>query len=188
MPDDEDQAQEAGDTTEHDTANDDRDTAQEADNDRSNGGEQDTEDKNTDGETKKLKAQWEKANREAAGLRKRLKELEPLAKRAKELEDAQKTEVEKLNDQLAATQVELQGLRVEKIRRDAATAAGDPELAEFITAADEETAREQAERLAERFKKAEPKRPDLKQGARTQPAQQMTRDDLVRGLAGYGRR
>jgi flagellar hook-basal body complex protein FliE len=42
-----------------------------------------------------------KKNSEAENLRKRLKELEPLAKRAKELEEAQKTESERLADQVA---------------------------------------------------------------------------------------
>lgn len=51
---------------------------------------------------KRAEAALRKKNSEAENLRKRLKELEPLAAKAKELEDAQKTEVERLNDQLAA--------------------------------------------------------------------------------------
>jgi hypothetical protein len=51
---------------------------------------------------KRAEAKIRKANNEAAGLRKRLKELEPLARKAKEAEDAQKTEVERLRDELAA--------------------------------------------------------------------------------------
>ncbi|MCW7991322.1 hypothetical protein XF35_40530 [Streptomyces platensis subsp. clarensis] len=45
-----------------------------------------------------------KKNAENKSLRDRLKELEPLARRAKELEDAQKTEQERLAEQLTAQQ------------------------------------------------------------------------------------
>ncbi|WP_326768859.1 hypothetical protein OG978_33825 [Streptomyces sp. NBC_01591] len=45
-----------------------------------------------------------KKNSENENLRKRLKELEPLAKRAQELEDAQKSETERLGEQLTAAQ------------------------------------------------------------------------------------
>ncbi|MER5312681.1 hypothetical protein ABT034_33465 [Streptomyces sp. NPDC002773] len=44
----------------------------------------------------------EKLRREAAGHRTKVRELEPLAAKAKELEDAQKTEAERLAEQLAA--------------------------------------------------------------------------------------
>jgi chromosome segregation ATPase len=52
----------------------------------------------------KAKQKINKANREAANLRKRIKDLEPLAQRAKELEDSQKTELERLTEQLQAAQ------------------------------------------------------------------------------------
>jgi hypothetical protein len=45
-----------------------------------------------------------KKNSENENLRKRLKELEPLAKRAKELEDAQKSDQERLTEQLTAAE------------------------------------------------------------------------------------
>ena len=45
-----------------------------------------------------------KKNAEAENLRKRLKELEPLARKAKELEDAQKSDQERLTEQLTAAQ------------------------------------------------------------------------------------
>lgn len=51
---------------------------------------------------KRAEAALKKKNSEAENLRKRLKELEPLAAKAKQLEDAQKTETERLSDQLAA--------------------------------------------------------------------------------------
>ncbi|MFE0647498.1 hypothetical protein ACFVZH_02755 [Streptomyces sp. NPDC059534] len=44
----------------------------------------------------------EKLRREAAGHRTKVRELEPLAAKAKELEDAQKSEAERLTEQLAA--------------------------------------------------------------------------------------
>lgn len=53
---------------------------------------------------KRAEAALKKKNSEAENLRKRLKELEPLAKRAKELEDAQKSDSERLNEQLTVAQ------------------------------------------------------------------------------------
>lgn len=134
----------------------------------------------------KAKAKIEKANREARNLRQRVKELEPLAQQYKAAQEAGKSEAQKLSEQLAAAQVEIQGFRVEGIRRAAAIKAGlDPELAEFITAADEDTALEQAKRLAQRTAPPEPARADFRQGARSQPAQKQDNNDLLRGLAGY---
>ena len=119
-------------------------------------------------------------------------DLKKAAAKLKQIEDANKSEHEKLNDQLTAAQVELQRYRVAEIRRAAASTAGlDPELAEFITAADEEEAKAQAEKLAERFKataaSSSRQSADFKQGARTSPAPTRSRDDLLRNLAGYGR-
>jgi hypothetical protein len=184
MSDEENQAPEAGDTTdENDTVEDNKTRAQEAEQDDQPSGEQETEQKD---DPKKLKAQWEKANREAAGLRKRVKELEPLAQKAKVLEDAQKSELEKINDQLTAAQVELQGFRVAEIRRNAAAEVGlDPELAQFITAAEPDEAVAQAKTLADKFKPQEQKRADLKQGTRTPAKPAITQDDFIRRLAGY---
>jgi membrane protein involved in colicin uptake len=51
---------------------------------------------------KRAEAALRKKNSEAENLRKRLKELEPLAAKAKELEDAQKSESERLSEQLTA--------------------------------------------------------------------------------------
>lgn len=115
-------------------------------------------------------------------------DLKKKAARLQQIEDGQKTEAQKLNDQLAAQSVELQALRVEKIRRSAASAAGlDPELAEFITAADEEEATEQAKKLAEKLKtNTKSAAPDFKQGTRSTPPPSRSRDELLRGLAGFG--
>jgi hypothetical protein len=123
--------------------------------------------------------------------RKKFADYDDLKKKAvklQQIEDGQKTEAQKLNDQLAAQAVELQALRVEKIRRSAASAAGlDPELAEFITAADEEEATEQAKKLAEKLKaNTKSTAPDFKQGTRSTPPPSRSRDELLRGLAGFG--
>jgi chromosome segregation ATPase len=78
---------------------------------------------------KKFEAELRKKNSEAANLRKRLKELEPLAKKAKEFEDAQKSETERLNDQLAAATEQIANTRkrlVEaRVQALAGTAAGE---------------------------------------------------------------
>ena len=60
---------------------------------------------------KKFEAELRKKNSEAANLRKRLKELEPLAKKAKEFEDAQKSETERLTEQLQAANDRIAGTR-----------------------------------------------------------------------------
>lgn len=121
----------------------------------------------------------------------RVKELSPAAAKLKEIEDKNKTDLEKAQERETALQVELQKYRVAEVRRAAASAAGlDPELAEFITAVDEEEAKAQAERLAERFKAttANGKPADFKQGTRTTPPPVRSRDELLRTMAGYGSR
>jgi hypothetical protein len=121
--------------------------------------------------------------------RKKFADYDTLKKKASEydkFQDSQKTELERRDAELAAAQVELQAFRVGEIRRQAASAAGlDPELAEFITAADEEEATAQAKKLAERMKVNDKRSPDFKQGARTTPPPQRSRDELLRGLAGF---
>jgi membrane protein involved in colicin uptake len=52
----------------------------------------------------RAEAKIKKANSEAENLRKRLKELQPLAAKAKQLEDAQKSEQERLTEQLTAAE------------------------------------------------------------------------------------
>ncbi|MCY0962601.1 hypothetical protein [Streptomyces sp. H27-H5] len=91
---------------------------------------------------KRAEAALKKKNSEAENLRKRLKELEPLAKRAQELEDAQKTEAERLNDQLAAERERADkavrnavASKVEALARDFADpedAVGSLDLATFV--------------------------------------------------------
>lgn len=64
------------------------------------------------------KAKIHKANQEARRLRERLKALEPLAAKAKELEDAQKTEAERLQGQLAEREKELGALRARAVKSE----------------------------------------------------------------------
>ncbi len=75
---------------------------------------------------KQAEAKIRKANSEAANLRKRLKELEPLAKKAKEFEDAQKSEQERLNDQLAAAQEQIAATRKRLVEARVQALAGSP--------------------------------------------------------------
>ncbi|MFJ3839467.1 hypothetical protein ACIPY6_28725 [Streptomyces sp. NPDC090054] len=91
---------------------------------------------------KRAEAALKKKNSEAENLRKRLKELEPLAKKAQELEDAQKSEAERLNDQLTAERERADkavrtavASKVEALARDFADpedAVGSLDLAAFV--------------------------------------------------------
>lgn len=79
------------------------------------GGSQEDQGKQLDPDAK---AKINKANREAAGLRKRLKELEPLAAKLQELEDAKKSDLEKANERVSglesrATSAEQRALQLE---------------------------------------------------------------------------
>lgn len=60
---------------------------------------------------KQAEAKIRKANSEAANLRKRLKELEPKAAELQRIKDAEKTDSERLNDQLAAAQEQIAATR-----------------------------------------------------------------------------
>lgn len=72
----------------------------------------------------KFEAELRKKNSEAANLRKRLKELEPLARKAKEFEDAQKSESERLNDQLAAANEQIAKTRTRLVEARVQALAG----------------------------------------------------------------
>lgn len=91
---------------------------------------------------KRAEAALKKKNSEAENLRKRLKELEPLAAKAKELEDAQKSEAERLNDQLTVARERAEkavraavASKVEALARDFADpedAVGSLDLTTFV--------------------------------------------------------
>ncbi|MEV7975445.1 hypothetical protein [Streptomyces sp. NPDC086519] len=80
---------------------------------------------------KKFEAELRKKNSEAANLRKRLKELEPAAAELQRIKDSQKTESERLNDQLTRATEQITQTRQRLVRTQVqALAAGgfaDPE-------------------------------------------------------------
>ncbi|WP_405941619.1 hypothetical protein [Streptomyces sp. NBC_00207] len=90
----------------------------------------------------RAEAKIRKANSEAKSLRERLKILEPLAAKAQELEDAQKTETERLTDQLTAQRERAEkavraavASKVEALARDFADpedAVGSLDLTAFV--------------------------------------------------------
>lgn len=68
----------------------------------------------------------EKLRKESAGYRTKVRDLEPLARKAKELEDAQKSEQERLNEQLTATQERVKTVQARAVRSEVrALAAAD---------------------------------------------------------------
>lgn len=127
-----------------------------------------------------------KYRREAALLRKQLKETEPVVKRLKEIEDKDKSETQKLTDQLAGLQTKIAEYEVREVRTTAAAAVGlPPHMAIFITASDLDEAKAQAKALLE-FGKGGSGAADFKQGARTTPPAKVTGDDIIRRMAGRG--
>jgi hypothetical protein len=147
--------------------------------------EGDAGESDTDDPQAKLQADAERWKAMARRHEKAAKENAAAAKKLAELEDANKSETQKLNDQLSSAQVELQTLRVEKIRAQAARDAGlDPELAEYITAADPDEALSQAKRLAERLTPKAPKSADLRQGVRQPAKPAASVDDWIRSASG----
>jgi hypothetical protein len=78
---------------------------------------------------KQAEAKIRKANSEAANLRKRLKDLEPKAAELQRIKDAEKTDSERLNDQLAAAQEQIAATRkrlvTARVQAIAGAASGD---------------------------------------------------------------
>jgi len=73
----------------------------------------------------------EKLRKESAGWRTKYQETKPLAQKARELEDAQKSEQERLTEQLTAAEQRIQSFRQRAVRSEvkalAATEFADPE-------------------------------------------------------------
>jgi hypothetical protein len=73
----------------------------------------------------------EKLRKESAGYRTKVRDLEPLARKAKELEDAQKSEQERLSEQLTATQERVKATQARAVRSEvralAAVEFADPD-------------------------------------------------------------
>jgi hypothetical protein len=80
---------------------------------------------------KRAEAKIAKVNSEAANLRKRLKELEPAAAELQAIKDADKSETERLADQLAAANERIEKTRKRLVRTQVQALAGaafaDPE-------------------------------------------------------------
>lgn len=114
---------------------------------------------------------------------KRAKDNAAKAKKFDDLEEASKTETQKLTERLAAAEKDLNEYRLRDIRAKAAREAGlDADMADFMTAADEETARTQAKTLA---KRVQPAKPDLRQGARPNQKPSQDMNTWLRRQAGY---
>jgi TolA-binding protein len=134
----------------------------------------------------KVKDKISRINREAAALRKRIKEeLEPAARRLREIEDKDKSETQKLSEQLAQAQKKIEELTIRELRASAAATAGLPvEMAEFITATEADAAERQAKALARWGKANQQATADFKQGARKTTGHKVTGDDWLRRMAG----
>ncbi|WP_367572165.1 hypothetical protein [Streptomyces globisporus] len=91
--------------------------------------EADTEEKPFD--RKKFEAELRKKNSEAANLRKRLKEQEPLLAELQKRKDAEKSDTDRLNDQLTRAQEQITSTRQRLVRSQvqalAMTGFADPE-------------------------------------------------------------
>ncbi len=104
-------------------------------------------------ETKTFDAEYvDKLRKESAKYRTEAKANSEAAKTLAALEEANKSEIQKANDRLAATERERDEARVEGLRFKVAAAHGisgdDAEL--FLTGTDEETLTKQAKRLTDR--------------------------------------
>lgn len=73
---------------------------------------------------KQAEAKIRKANSEAQNLRKRLKELEPKAEELQRIKDAEKSESERLNDQLEAAKTQIAKTRQRLVRSQVQALAG----------------------------------------------------------------
>lgn len=125
-----------------------------------------------------------KYRREAANLRKQLKAVEPAAQRLKEIEDRDKSEAQKLADQITTLNRQIAEFKVREVRAAAAAEVGLPaHMAAFINADDPDDAKAQAKALLA-WGKGSGTTPDLRQGARQTPAAKVTGDELIRRMAG----
>lgn len=75
---------------------------------------------------KQAEAKIRKANSEAQNLRKRLKELEPAAAELQRIKDSEKSESERLSDQLEAAKTQIAKTRQRLVRSQVQALAGSP--------------------------------------------------------------
>lgn len=139
-----------------------------------------------------LKAELKRVRNEAASRRIELKELKTKADKWEEYQQSQKTELERLQETLAAREKALADYEFEKTKRSVAKEFElDDEDIDLLTGSDEDSIRKQAERLKARLGKAQPtSRPaDLLAGSRGNPvgggsSTTNNFDDIIRKLAG----
>jgi hypothetical protein len=160
------------------------------------GTQSDTADKGTESDNTDWEAEVKKWKALARKHEQTAKELKPLADKAKQLEDAQKTDADKLREQLEATTAELMGYRVSEVRQAAVSQAGlPPECAQFITATDPEAALEQAKNLVKLATTVagvangnqQPPPGNFKQGARQTPPAPQDKNQLFHALVAQNR-
>jgi hypothetical protein len=106
-----------------------------------------------------VKAKLDRLERDGAKYRKRIRELEPLADEAQKLRDSQKSELEKLTEQLQAAQAESASATAAQLRIDVAlekapdgmSKAQIRKLAKRLTGSNREELEEDAEELFAEF-------------------------------------
>jgi chromosome segregation ATPase len=149
----------------------------------------------------KMQAALKKANDEAKRYRLRVKELEPLEQAKKDAADADKSELQKLAEQLQELQAENETNKVKALRSEVARTTGVP--AELLSATTEDELNEQAEALlayaeAELEKRKTPDKPaaapaakpkeKLRSGAAGSGKGEMSREDVLAAVLGKSRK
>lgn len=135
----------------------------------------------------------EKLRKESASYRTKAKELEPLARKAQELEDAQKSEQERLTEQLKAAEERISTVRQRAVRSEvrALAAAGfaDPDDAHAFLNLDDFVDDEgdiDSDRIRESLADLLTRKPHLAKPADTSPRRPAP--DRTQGSSGNGNR
>lgn len=138
------------------------------------------------------RAEITRLRQENAGWRTKVRDLEPLAAKATAADEAQKTETQKLTEQLAAAQRAAETAQASERRFRVAAAKGlPPELAARLQGTTEDELNADADALAALVNTGvqQPGRPavDLRQGARgTAPVQPQDNNQWLRDLVRQG--
>jgi hypothetical protein len=135
----------------------------------------------------------EKLRKESAGYRTKAKELEPLARKAKELEDAQKSEQERLAEQLKAAEERINTVRQRAVRSEvralAAAEFADPDDAHAFLNLDDFVDDEgdiDSDRIRDSLADLLKRKPHLAKPADTSPRRPAP--DRTQGSSGNGNR
>lgn len=122
-----------------------------------------------------LRREIAKLRKENAAKRTKNKEIEEAAKKWQEHLDSQKSEMEKLEDQLNLLKGENKKLTLAQKQRDLAKEYGvDPDLEEFIVGDDLDEMTEKAKKLAAKSKKKPADATDMRAGKTSPPPQSTT--------------